>query len=62
MSNIEGRGEIPSFKNIVAGESSRDGMQGGLKKNNRDTPVLGNRWQARLNGRCLPRALKNPGL
>jgi len=30
------------------------------KENDRDIPVLGNRWQARMGNRCLPRAQKKP--
>jgi len=56
MDGNQGRGEIPSFKNVVAGETSGGGQQGMQKENDKDVPVLGNRWQARMGNRCLPRA------
>lgn len=54
-----GRGEIPSFKNAVAGESSEGNRANPQKDNVKDALVLGNQWQAKI-GRCLPRAQKRP--
>jgi len=55
-----GRGEIPSYKNITAGETSGTEPRRESGGESRDAPVMGNQWQARLGGRCLPRALKKP--
>ena len=60
MERRQGRGEIPSFRNIVAGEASGNGIPGSQKENNREAPVLGNRWQASTGNICLPRAQKKP--
>lgn len=60
MEGNQGRGEIPSFKNVVAGKSSGGGTHGLQQENVQTTPVLGSRWQARMGGRCLPRAQKKP--
>ena len=58
MENPTGRGEIPSFKNVVTGETSVSGMQQNQKECY--APVMGNLWQKRMRGKCLPRAQKQP--
>lgn len=58
MTGEPGREEIPSYKNVIAGESNGSGIQRESRENNKDAPVMGNQWQTRLGGRCLPRALK----
>ena len=60
MEGEQGRGEIPSYKNMTAGESSGSGMQRNLKENRKYALVLGNRWQTKTGGRCLPKAQKKP--
>lgn len=59
MEGTTGRGEIPSFKNVVAGESSEVSRTNPQKDSAKDIPVLGNQWQAKM-GRCFPRAQKRP--
>lgn len=54
------RGEIPSYKNVVAGETSRSQAQGNYRENNKEAPVMGNLWKIETGGRCLPRAQKKP--
>ena len=58
MENRQGRGEIPSFKNVVVGETNASGMQHNQKESS--APVMGNLWQKRMGGKCLPRAQKQP--
>jgi len=58
MENQKGRGEIPSFKNIVAGEASGSGIQNETRANNKEAPVMGKLWQMKTGGKCLPRANK----
>eukprot|EP00253_Pinus_taeda_P002372 PITA_02372 len=58
METPTGRGEIPSFKNVVTGETSASGMQQNQKESY--APVTGNLWQKRMRGKCLPRAQKQP--
>eukprot|EP00253_Pinus_taeda_P004972 PITA_04972 len=58
MENQQGRGEIPSYKNVVAGETSTTRAQRNLKENS--APVMGNLWKKRMGGKCLPRAQKHP--
>lgn len=53
----QGRGEIPSYKNMVAGEANRERMRNGKKPN--DGENLTNR-QTGLKGKCLPKASKKP--
>lgn len=60
MEKRQGRGEIPSFKNVVAGETRGDGIQNNMGEKNKADPVMGNLWQIRLGGKCLPRAQKKP--
>eukprot|EP00253_Pinus_taeda_P008691 PITA_08691 len=58
MENTSGRGEIPSFKNVVTGENSMSGFQQNHQENN--APVMGNLWQKKMKGKCLPCAQKRP--
>lgn len=60
MENQQGRGEIPSFKNIVAGEASGSGSQNEARANNKEAPVMGKLWQMKTRGKCLPRENKKP--
>ena len=60
MENRQGRGEIPSYKNIVAGEASSNGIQNEARENNKEAPVMGKLWQMKTGGKCLPRAQKKP--
>lgn len=53
-------GEIPSYKNVTARETSRNGSNGGTRKRSKDAPVMGAQWQAGLGNRCLPRVTKKP--
>lgn len=58
MDNRQGGGDIPSYKSVTAGESSGINHQNSPKENKE--PVMGNLWQMRLGGKCLPRAQKKP--
>eukprot|EP00253_Pinus_taeda_P036597 PITA_36597 len=60
MENQQGRGEIPSFKNIVTGEASGSDIQNEARANNKEAPVMGKLWQMKTRGKCLPRANKKP--
>lgn len=55
-----GSGEIASYKNEAAGESSRNGAQGSTGKSSGVIPIMGACSQAGLGGRCLLRAAKKP--
>jgi len=59
MESRQGRGEIPSYRNVVAGEASGSRTQSNPKENNKEAPVMGNLWQMKTGGKCLPRAQKN---
>lgn len=60
MGERQGRGEIPSFRNAVLGNTGNEEGQGRAREAGREAPVLGNKWQARMINRCLPRAQKKP--
>jgi len=60
MTDGDGRGEIPSYKNVVAGETSRNGVYRGAGRSNKDIPVMGAHWQTGLGSRCFPKATKKP--
>lgn len=55
-----GTTEIPSYKNVVAGEPNGSGIHREPNENSKDVPVMGNQRQTRLGGRCLPRSQKKP--
>lgn len=58
MMSLEWGGSIPSYKNVMAGEASRNGTTGSHGKRSKDTTVMGAHWQAGLGDKCLPRAAK----
>eukprot|EP00253_Pinus_taeda_P017343 PITA_17343 len=58
MGEPRGGGEIPSFRNVVIGETSSVGDPQTGKET--QFPVMGNLWQKKMRGKCLPRSQKQP--
>lgn len=56
MGDRQGRGEIPSYRNVVMSEPGGGVRQGKERETNREPPVLGKKWQMGLKNSCLPKA------
>lgn len=60
MAATSGGGLPPSYSNIItSGDQTQRPLNSGTAQQ-RNAPVLGAEWQAKLKGPCLPRAVKKP--
>ena len=59
MAASSGGGPQPSYRNITSGDQSHQPPHSASTQQN-NAPVLGEEWQAKMKGQCLPRAVKKP--